>query len=116
MKKQRWMDTLDIPDRSYNEVDNRYAVIQWLNSALYYAEVRDLPMMHHCLASAGGRIVAWRKSLDDQGWKNDDILVADKPLAMWIAACIRAVSYDTNEHDLRWVEAVLRSMWRKEQR
>lgn len=113
--KKRWIDSLEIPEYPFSEAQHRYAAIKWLNDALYYAEIDDLQqIMHNCLVQAGGRVVAWRKSLSDQGEKHGDILVADKP--QWIASCIRTVSYGTDQYDLRWVESVLRSIWKEEQR
>ena len=117
MKKDRWIDSLEISEGGQAH-DYRFSALQWLVEALHWAEVGDQPkLLGIALNRAGGSVVGWRKSLDDQGERRVDQCIGNAPIDAWIAACIRSLIFrDTSVTDLRYVEAVLRSIWREGER
>lgn len=119
-KKHRWIDSLVIPFK-YGRTSEirRCLALRTLTDALYWAEAGNPARMHKDLTLAGGHIVEWRRSLEADGNISHRRELAHEGAVSdryWIASCIRLLAdLNVDATDLRWVEAVLRTIWKEQQ-
>ena len=114
---RRWMESLIIP-RTDDPAELQYGALTYLALAMVTLERGGDPSA--ALAHAGGHVVAWRKSLDEQGKRMDP--PAAKSAKHRIASCIGDLAWidldgwsdSSIAIELRGVEAQLRQLWEEQ--